>query len=147
MTNNPNPRTEPQPPGGTLFSEFVAHSPFAQLVGLRVERIEPERAELVMPYRPELATAGDVIHGGAIGTLIDVAATGAAWSSASFDGESPRAATIGYTVDLLRPARGSDLLAVAQVTRRGRAICHCAVDVADADGHPVAKGLVLYRIG
>jgi uncharacterized protein (TIGR00369 family) len=134
-------------PGADLFAQFIEHSPFAQLVGIRIEHIEPDRAELVLPYRSELATAGDVVHGGAIGTLIDVAATGAAWSAATFDADAPRAATVGYTVDLLSPARGSDLKAVGRVTRRGKTICHCEVDVTDGTQHVVAKGLVLYRIG
>jgi acyl-coenzyme A thioesterase PaaI-like protein len=63
-------------PGAELFARFIEHSPFAQLVELRVERIDTDQAELTMPYRSELATAGDIVHGGAIGTLIDVAATG-----------------------------------------------------------------------
>jgi uncharacterized protein (TIGR00369 family) len=132
--------------GADLFAQFMLHSPFAQLVGLRVERIEDDYAELVMPYRPELATAADVVHGGAIASLIDVAATGAAWSAATFDAEGARAATIGYTVDLLSPAHGSNLKAVARVIRRGATICHCDVDVADDAQRLVAKGLVLYRI-
>jgi acyl-coenzyme A thioesterase PaaI-like protein len=61
--------------------------------------------------------------------------------------EPPRAATIGYTVDLLRPATASDLRAIARVTRRGRLICHCEVDVTDDREQLVAKGIVLYRIG
>jgi acyl-coenzyme A thioesterase PaaI-like protein len=42
-------------------------------VGLRLQRIAPDHVELVLPYDPKLATVGDVVHGGAIGTLIDVA--------------------------------------------------------------------------
>jgi uncharacterized protein (TIGR00369 family) len=133
--------------GADVFAQFIEHSPFAQLVGIRIERIDPDHAELVMPYRAELATAGDVVHGGAIGSLIDVAATGASWSAATFDAAAPRAATVGYTVDLLRPAHGSDLRAVARVARRGVTICHCEVDVIDDEQEVVAKGLVLYRIG
>jgi acyl-coenzyme A thioesterase PaaI-like protein len=79
--------------------------------------------------------------------VIDVDATGAAWSGANFGEAAPRAATISYTVDLLRPALASDLLASARVTRRGRMICHCEVDVTDSEGRHVAKGLVIYRIG
>jgi uncharacterized protein (TIGR00369 family) len=140
--------TEPgAQPGAEWFAQFVDHSPFGKLVGLRLRQIALDEVELVMPYDAKLATAGDLIHGGAIGTLIDVAATGAAWSGANFSEAAPRAATISYTVDLLRPARASDLLASARVTHRGRMICHCEVDVTDSEGRVVAKGLVIYRIG
>jgi uncharacterized protein (TIGR00369 family) len=148
--SSPDPeqaREAAAPAGARWFAQFAEHSPFGRLVGLRLERIVPGEVELVLPYRDELATVGDVVHGGAIGTLIDVAATGAAWSGATFDGEPPRAATIGYTVDLLRPARGTDLVATGRVMRRGQLICHCEVDVRDGEGRLVAKGLVMYRIG
>jgi acyl-coenzyme A thioesterase PaaI-like protein len=61
------------PAGANAFAQFLEHSPFGQLVGLRLTRIVPDEVELLMPFEPKLATAGDVVHGGAIGTLIDVA--------------------------------------------------------------------------
>jgi uncharacterized protein (TIGR00369 family) len=108
--------------------------------------IEPDAAVVEMPFREELATAGDIVHGGAIGSLIDTAAVLAAWS-----GHDPargmRWGTVSYSVSFLAPARGRRLRADATVSRRGRSICHCRVEVDDEDGARVAEALVTYRLG
>jgi uncharacterized protein (TIGR00369 family) len=132
--------------GADLVRGFVEHSPFTRHVGLRLDAIEADRAELVLPFREELATYADVVHGGALSTLIDVAATAAAWSAAD-PSKVTKGATVGLAVNLLRAARGQDLRATARVARRGRSLCFCEVDVADEDGETVAKGLVTYKLG
>lgn len=126
--------------------ELVGRSPFAAGLGLRVEVLEPDRAEIVLPFSGAVVTAGDVVHGGAIGTLIDVAATAAAWGGAKLGG-SARGATVGMSVDFLRAARGQPLRALARVLRRGGTLCFCDVEVTDWDGALVAKGLVTYKLG
>jgi len=133
------------PTGAELVTQFVAHSPFGVRAGLSLEHIEPEKAVLRLAYSEEVTTFGDVIHGGAIATLADVAATAAAWSAAEVSG-APRGATVGLTVDYLGAARGRDLRAEAQVLRRGRSICFCEVDILAGDDL-VAKALVTYKLG
>jgi uncharacterized protein (TIGR00369 family) len=135
-----------QPTAADLIRAFVEHSPFARVLKLEVDDIEPDRAELSLPFDESVATYGDVVHGGALASLIDVAATAAAWSAAEFS-ETPRGATVSMTVDYLRAARGKRLTASARVTRRGSSLCFCDVDVHDSDGELVAKGLVTYKIG
>src|SRR4051812_23700717 len=63
-----------------IIRAFIPESPFVGVLGLRLERLEPDVAVLVLPFRPELATIGEVVHGGAISTLIDTAAMAAAWA-------------------------------------------------------------------
>ena len=135
-----------QPVGADLIRGFVEHSPFARVLGLEVDDIEPDRAVLSLPFDESVATYADVVHGGAIGSLIDVAATAAAWSAAEMS-DNPRGATVSMTVDYLRAARGKRLTATARVTRRGSSLCFCDVEVADPEGELVAKGLVTYKIG
>jgi len=138
--------SEKQPSGADLVRAFVEHSPFARVLKLEVGEIEPDRAELSLPFDESVATYGDVVHGGALASLIDVAATAAAWSAAEIT-DSPRGATVSMTVDYLRVARGKRLTANARVTRRGSSLCFCDVDVHDPDGELVAKGLVTYKVG
>jgi uncharacterized protein (TIGR00369 family) len=89
---------------------------------------------------------GDVVHGGAISSLVDTAAAAAAWSGAQVP-ERPRASTIGITVDFLRPARGQGISAAARVIRRGGSgLCFCEVKVAADDGTEVATALVTYQL-
>ncbi len=132
--------------GADRIRQWLSASPFAGHLGMRLVRLEPDLAEIVMPFNECLATAGDVVHGGAISSLIDSAATVAAWSAAEVPGNA-RGATVGLTVAFVAAARGRDLTATARVVRRGRSLCFCDVDVVDADGRLVAKGLVTYKLG
>jgi len=134
------------PAGAELMREFLAHSPFVGHLGMRLEAIHPDAVRISMPFRPELATMGDLVHGGAITSLVDTAAMAAAWSVVEV-GQAPRGTTVGLTVDFVGPARGAELTADATVRRRGRQLCFCDVDVADGHGRLVARGLVTYKLG
>jgi uncharacterized protein (TIGR00369 family) len=131
-------------PADELVRGWLEHSPFAMHLGIELISLGDGEAELRLPFRPELATMGDVVHGGAICSVIDTAAAAAAVSAA--DGEElTGGTTVDLSVSLIGAARGTDLTARARVIRSGRAISFCEVDVADGDGEPVAKGLVTYR--
>jgi uncharacterized protein (TIGR00369 family) len=132
--------------GAAHMREFLANSPFVGHLGIRVEAIHPDAVRLSMPYRPELATVGDTVHGGAITSLVDTSAMAAVWSVVEV-GQAPRGSTVGLTVDFVAPARGAELTANATVRRRGRQLCFCDVDVADGHGRLVARGLVTYKLG
>ena len=134
------------PAGAAHMREFLANSPFVGHLGMRVEAIHPDAVRISMPYRPELATMGDVVHGGAITSLVDTAAMAAAWSVVEV-GQAPHGSTVGLTVDFVAPAQGAELTADATVRRRGRQLCFCDVDVADGHGRLVARGLVTYKLG
>jgi len=128
-----------------VLAAYVEHSPFAVHLGLRSEVVEPDHVRLAMPFREELATVGDVVHGGAISTLVDTAATLAAWSGLE-SLENVRGTTISLAVTFMSAARGSDLVADARVVRRGKTICFCEVDVRDGETK-VAQGLITYKLG
>ncbi len=134
------------PNGAERIRDWLQMSPFVGHLGIRLLRLEPGQAEMLMPFREELVTLGDVVHGGAIGSLIDSAATAAAWSGAEVSGSS-RGTTVGFTVNFAAAARGRDLTARARVIQRGRNLCFCDVDVLDPDERLVAKGLVTYKLG
>jgi uncharacterized protein (TIGR00369 family) len=132
--------------GAEIISEFLLHSPFVRHLGMRLESIVPHRARVAMPYREELATVGDVVHGGALTSIVDTAAMAASWSA--HDGSGPlRGTTVGLSVDFVAAARGREVTAEARVIRRGKSLCFCDVDVTDADGGLVAKGIVTYKLG
>ena len=129
-----------------VLAAYVEHSPFASHLGLQPDVIEPDHVRLALPFREQLATVGDVVHGGAISSLIDTAATVAAWSGLeSLD--NARGTTISLTVTFVAAARGRDLVADARVVRRGKTICFCEVDVRDTENTTVAQGLVTYKLG
>jgi uncharacterized protein (TIGR00369 family) len=119
--------------------------PFSVLLGLQIEEIGPDFCRVRLPFRPELRTAGEVVHGGAIATLIDTAGVVAVWSNV--DPAATRGATASLTVNYLAAARHIDLLAEARVIRRGRSIVFVDIDVTSPGGERIAKGMVTYKLG
>jgi uncharacterized protein (TIGR00369 family) len=136
----------PRADGAALARGWLESSPFVAHLGIGVDLMEPDRAVLSMPFTDSLPTLGDVVHGGAISSLIDTAAAAAAWSGAEVP-HRPRASTVGITVDFLAPARAQGVTADARVVRRGGSgLCFCEVRVATDDGARVALALVTYQL-
>jgi uncharacterized protein (TIGR00369 family) len=113
---------------------------------VQVDALGVDRVRLRLPFRSDIVTIGDMVHGGAIGALVDIAATAAVWSGVDLRQPAP-GITVGFTVNFLAACRRQDLLATAEVVRRGRAICVCQVDVRATDGSAVARALVTYKQG
>jgi uncharacterized protein (TIGR00369 family) len=132
--------------GIDLVRQWLGGSPFVKHLGMEVLRLDPDIAEVRLPFDPTVTTIADVVHGGALSSLIDTAATAAAWSGAGTI-ESARGTTVGLTVSFVGPARGEDVAATARVARRGKSLVFCDVDVTGGDGALVAKGLVTYKLG
>ena len=129
-----------------LIRQWLAASPFVLQLGISVEKLEPDLAILVLPFRETSTTIADVVHGGALSTLIDTAATAAAWAGAETTG-SLRGTTVALSVNFVGAARGQDVTAAARVVRRGKTLVFVDVDATGADGTVVAKGLVTYKLG
>src|SRR4051812_4557054 len=135
---------DPTQDGAALARAWIENSAFVAHVGIELEAMEPDSARLRLPYSAALPTMGEVVHGGAISSLIDTAAAAAAWSGAEVP-EKIRASTVGFTVNFLAPATATDLLADARVVRRG-GVTVIAVDVGNEEREPVATALVTYRL-
>jgi uncharacterized protein (TIGR00369 family) len=136
----------PQADGAALARGWLENSAFVAHLGIGIETLEPDRAVLSLPFTDSLPTLGDVVHGGAISSLIDTAAAAAAWSGAEVP-DRPRASTVGITVDFLAPARGQGVTADARVVRRGGSgLCFCEVRATADDGTQVALALVTYQL-
>jgi len=129
-----------------IIQQFVPNSPLVQLLGIRLEAIEDGRAELVLPFRPELATMDDIVHGGAIASLIDTAGMAATWSDDT-EPESLAGSTVTLSVNYVAAARGQDLTATASVVKRGRNMVFSEVRVTEPGGRVVATGSVVQRLG
>jgi uncharacterized protein (TIGR00369 family) len=128
-----------------LVEAFVPHSPFVGHLGMRLTRLDQDEVEMTLPFREELATMGDVVHGGAISTLIDTAGMAAAWADREAEADGAGGATVGLSIDFVAAARGEDLTARARALRRGGTLCFCEVEVSGEAGQLVAKGLVTHR--
>src|SRR3546814_17435155 len=90
---------------------------FPKFMGLELEEVRTDYARMRLPFRPELEQPAGVVHGGAIGTLIDtvvVPAVGQAYAPgwAFF--------TIPTAGRQLRAIGGEDAVAQGSVGQRGR---------------------------
>jgi uncharacterized protein (TIGR00369 family) len=123
----------------------IAGAPLARLLGLELVAAAPDRVQVRLPFRPEVTTVGDLVHGGALAALVDTTATAAAWSGADL-GRGPRGTTVSLTVSYLAGARGRDVVATGTVIQRGGSIVVCDVSVAEPDGTEVMRALVTYKL-
>lgn len=128
-----------------LLEKGIVASPYGRLLGAELEEAGEDRVVVRLPYRDDLTTLGDLVHGGAIAGLVDVAATAAFWAHPRL-GAGARGTTIGLSLSFLQAARGAELRATATVRRRGREICTGDVSVRDAEGREVAAALVTYKL-
>jgi uncharacterized protein (TIGR00369 family) len=133
--------------GTELIRRWLEASPFVSKLGLGIGELDDAGvATIVMPYDPSLATIGDVVHGGAISSLIDTAAAASAWAGVEAP-ENMRGTTVAISVTFVAAARGQDATAVARVVRRGKNLAFVDVDVTTGDGAIVARALVTYKLG
>jgi uncharacterized protein (TIGR00369 family) len=128
-----------------LVDAAIVRSPYGRLLGLELASVEPDRVRVRLPYRVDVTTLGDTVHGGAVSALVDSAATAAFWAHPAAT-PSARGTTIGFSINFVAAGRGQDLVADARVRRRGREICTGEVSVSDAAGREVAVALVTYKL-
>ena len=109
------------------------------LLRIRDRKVGDDRAEVTMEAGDSHLNPVGVVHGGAIATLIDVAMA-RAYGSLIDDDESP--VTIEMKVNFLEPGRAGQLVATAEVLRRGRlfTVVHAEVVQAD-DGETLAEAM------
>ena len=138
--------SEAKPTRREIIEAFIPNSPHAASLGIKLVSIGNDEALLKLPYSDQLATMGDVVHGGAVSTLIDTAAMAAAWASDEIT-ENPAGATVSLAVNFASAARGVALRAESKVVRRGGRLSFCEVSVRDPEGELVAHGVATYRFG
>lgn len=129
---------------GAIEKAIVA-SPYGELLGLTTTRVAEDRVCVRLPFRSEVTTIGEMVHGGAIASLVDTAATAAAWATPRAT-LAARGTTVGFSLNFLAPGLGQDLVAEAHVVKRGRSLCVIEVDVVSDAGDAVARALVTYKL-
>ena len=100
-----------------LVSRAIVQSPYGRLLGVVCEKVDVDCVAVRRPFRDDVTTIGDMVHGGAIAGLCYLAA-----------------------------GRAQDLTATARVIQRGSSICVAEVDVAGADGTAVARAIATYKL-
>ncbi|HEX6376713.1 MAG TPA: PaaI family thioesterase [Allosphingosinicella sp.] len=95
--------------------------PYAELLGLRTERLADGALLWVMPFREEVVGRPGFLHGGAIAGLLEFAALGTLYDAL---GDDSTARPINVSVDFMRGGVDHDTFAAATVTRLGNRIAN-----------------------
>jgi len=125
---------------------LITTGPFASHVGLTVDEAEIDRVIIRMAGDPHIMNGVGIAHGGALATLIDTAATAAAWASPDVK-DTTRGTTVALTINYISGAPQTDLVAEGQVISRGGTLT--IIDViarAANDDRVLAKAQVTYKL-
>jgi 1,4-dihydroxy-2-naphthoyl-CoA hydrolase len=111
--------------------------PLAAELGVRLAEATPDRVRLELDWRPELCTAGGVLHGGVLMALADTA--GAVCAFLNLPEEADGTATVESKTNLLRMVTGGTVTATATTLHAGRSLIVAETEMRDAGGTLVAK--------
>src|SRR5690349_18642546 len=111
----------PPQSGAEVMAQFIPQSPFVSKLGIVADVLDADEVRLRLPWDTSNTTLGDMVHGGAIAALADVAVMAAAWVGVAVP-DSLRGVTTSMAIQFLAPARATDLIAVGRVLRRGKTL-------------------------
>jgi len=117
------------------------HVPFAKLLGIEVDSVEPGHAVLSMKLRDDLMRNSGIAHGGAIATLIDSAMAIAIMAQLE---ENESTVTVDLTIHYLRPISSGTARASARVVRFGRRVITVSAELFDDAGKLAATAISTY---
>ncbi|MEN5018679.1 thioesterase family protein [Erwinia sp. Eh17-17] len=138
---------------------FVYHMPFNRALGLELDRLESDYAELSLANQTMLVgnSAQKILHGGVIASVLDVAAGLVCVTSALTRQETitdeelrqrlSRMGTIDLRVDYLRPGRGERFTASSSLLRGGNKVSVARVELHNDAGMHIASATATYLIG
>jgi uncharacterized protein (TIGR00369 family) len=106
--------------------DSFARQTFMTALGVRIAALEPGRCELAVDRRGDLCQQHGYLHAGVTTTLADTAAGYAAFSLMP---ARSSVLTSELKINLLNPAAGERLVAVAEVMKPGRTLTVVRADV------------------
>lgn len=97
--------------------EGLTESAYFKTLGCRLVRLDNGVADVALALEPHLRNRGNVLHGGAIFSLVDITMGLACSSSHGFD---QRSVTIECKINYMRSVSEGEVLCVAKVLHAGR---------------------------
>lgn len=121
---------------------YFRRVPPVRMLGIRLSRLSPGRATLILDSRPRHAHA-EGVHGGILATLAD---TALAMAILTLVRSPARIATVELKINYLSLHARGRLRAEARVLRLGKRWAVGEVDIRNTRGSLVAKSLLTYSI-
>lgn len=137
---------------------FVAGMPFNQTLGMELLHLDTQQAQVSLLLKPFLIgnSAQQILHGGVIAALLDVA-TGVLCVSHKLSQQPiteqqlyERLAcmgTVDLKVDYLRPGHGQKFIATATLLRAGNKIAVVRAELHNQDQVHIASATATYLVG
>jgi uncharacterized protein (TIGR00369 family) len=97
-----------------------------QQLGVRLLRVEPGLCELVLPHSERVTQQQGGFHGGAMGSLADIAGGYAAMTMVGPDSE---VTTVEYKINFMAGFKGGELRAIGRVLKAGKRIIVTTAEV------------------
>ena len=107
-------------------SANFAQQSIMKLIGASLTLIEPGVVEITLPFRQDLTQQNGYLHAGIVTTIADSACGYAAFTLMP---EGSGVLSVEFKVNLLRPAKGENFLARAEVIKAGRTLTVVRADV------------------
>ena len=120
--------------------QFGVKIPFVQLLGFELQKFQGGESELVLDPKPEHLNSFDVIHGGVVMTLLDVAMAAAALS----DNPEMGAVTIEMKTTFMQAARGK-LIGKGRLMHRTATMAFTEATIFDSEGKPCAHATGTFK--
>lgn len=118
--------TAPNPDFEAIVRGAVLSMPAAKYLGFDFGVMAPGEAEIIQPYRVELTEHNGFFQGGVLGMLADFAGGSAAGTLLPSGWVNM---TIDYTIKLVAPAKGDNVVARGRVVKASATITVAAADV------------------
>jgi acyl-CoA thioesterase len=99
------------------ISEDLTESAYFKTLGCRVVRLEEGVAEVALPLEPHLRNRGNVMHGGALFSLVDITMGLACSSAHGFD---QRSVTVECKINYVRAVSEGEVVCISTVLHAGR---------------------------
>ena len=117
--------------------KWVEESPYTAALGTRLEKAGEDHAEILLPYQESNSNPGGALHGGCAATL---AAMGSQCVTRLAMGEdSGPWHTAGIQVNYLSAALSEDVIARAELLRRGKDMCFVQTRLETREGKAIAE--------
>jgi uncharacterized protein (TIGR00369 family) len=127
--------------GGSLravsdeLSKVVSEAmPLAALLGIQVKEVTAGQTVLRLDWRPELCTAGGILHGGALMTLADCAGAACAFAGLAEVAPGARTSTIESSTHFFGAVRAGTVTATARPLHSGRSTIAVQTELRDDSG-------------
>lgn len=138
--------TEPLPPNVVQrINDIIVGGPFGEHVAMALDEIATDRVVVRLIGEPYIMNALGIVHGGATATLLDTAATAAAWATPAAKATT-RGTTVALSINYIGAGRDGDLIAEGQVISRGGTLTIVDVVARDMAGRLVAKAQATYKL-